>query len=633
MSALGELIVRIAADARDLTRGLNDSTRRMNRWARDAEKSMGPVMNAIGAGMKIVGAAAVTGFAAAITSGVKLNASLEQSKVAFTTLLGSAEKADAFLREMRDFAEKTPFEFAGLQESAKKLLAFGFTAQQIKPMLTAVGDAVAALGGGQEMIDRVTMALGQMQAKQKVSGDEMLQLTEAGIPAWQMLADKMGLTTAEVMGLSEKGLIPADQAIQALTEGMEIRFGGMMEKQSQTMLGLFSTLKDTAAGVLTTISGPVFEIIKGNLDALMVKINEWKSNGSLQAWADQAGASLSAFWGIAEKIFNSLVAVGKFIADNWGLISPILAGILAGYLAFQVITGILNAIKIAQAALNVVMAANPITLVVLAIAALVAAGVLLYQNWDKIKEAGGKLAEFISQKWEDLKTATITTWEKVKTFIAEAFKFIYDKGQFFQDLYDKIFNIWSKVTETTNTTWNTIKNFLNTTFGDIKKDVVGTWNDIFTAIDTVITNVKNGFNGLVEDAKEWGSNLLKNFIEGITSMFDSLKNTVTNAIGIVADHLGFHSPTKLGPGRDADKWAPNFVKMFAEGLQVNLPQISKASTKFASDLVTPINLSNPEAISAVGSGGNVFNITINGSNADEIWNQLERKLHRYGVRW
>jgi len=633
LSALGELIVRIAADARDLTRGLNDSTRRMNRWARDAEKSMGPVMNAIGAGMKIVGAAAVTGFAAAITSGVKLNASLEQSKVAFTTLLGSAEKADAFLREMRDFAEKTPFEFAGLQESAKKLLAFGFTAQQIKPMLTAVGDAVAALGGGQEMIDRVTMALGQMQAKQKVSGDEMLQLTEAGIPAWQMLADKMGLTTAEVMGLSEKGLIPADQAIQALTEGMEIRFGGMMEKQSQTMLGLFSTLKDTAAGVLTTISGPVFEIIKGNLDALMVKINEWKSNGSLQAWADQAGASLSAFWGIAEKIFNSLVAVGKFIADNWGLISPILAGILAGYLAFQVITGILNAIKIAQAALNVVMAANPITLVVLAIAALVAAGVLLYQNWDKIKEAGGKLAEFISQKWEDLKTATITTWEKVKTFIAEAFKFIYDKGQFFQDLYDKIFNIWSKVTETTNTTWNTIKNFLNTTFGDIKKDVVGTWNDIFTAIDTVITNVKNGFNGLVEDAKEWGSNLLKNFIEGITSMFDSLKNTVTNAIGIVADHLGFHSPTKLGPGRDADKWAPNFVKMFAEGLQVNLPQISKASTKFASDLVTPINLSNPEAISAVGSGGNVFNITINGSNADEIWNQLERKLHRYGVRW
>jgi hypothetical protein len=116
-------------------------------------------------------------------------------------------------------------------------------------------------------------------------------------------------------------------------------------------------------------------------------------------------------------------------------------------------------------------------------------------------------------------------------------------------------------------------------------------------------------------------------------MFDSLKNTVTNAIGIVADHLGFHSPTKLGPGRDADKWAPNFVKMFEEGLQVNLPQISKASTKFASDLVTPINLSNPEAISAVGSGGNVFNITINGSNADEIWNQLERKLHRYGVRW
>jgi tape measure domain-containing protein len=208
----------------------------------------------IGAGMMlgrvgiIAGAAtlAVTGGMAAIGAlGLSTASQVEQADIAFTTMLGSGQKADAFLKQLADFAAKTPFEFPDLVSASQKLLAMGFSADQVVPTLTAIGDAVAGLGGGPETIDAVTRAMGQMQAKGKVASDEMLQLTEQGIPAWDMLAKKMGVTVPEAMKAVEKGAVSANTGISALVDGMNKNFGGMMEKQSQTLAGLFSTLKDT----------------------------------------------------------------------------------------------------------------------------------------------------------------------------------------------------------------------------------------------------------------------------------------------------------------------------------------------------------------------------------------------------
>jgi tape measure domain-containing protein len=150
----------------------------------------------------------------------------EQSTVAFTTMLKSGEAATKFLADLRDFAAKTPFEFTELEDASRRMMAFGFEAREVLPMMTAIGDATSGLGLGADGVNRVVLALGQMQAKSKVSAQEMMQLTETGIPAWRYLATSMGLTTAEVMKLSEKGLIPADQAIQGILEGMEADFGG-----------------------------------------------------------------------------------------------------------------------------------------------------------------------------------------------------------------------------------------------------------------------------------------------------------------------------------------------------------------------------------------------------------------------
>jgi tape measure domain-containing protein len=125
-------------------------------------------------------------------------ADAEQTSVAFTGLLGSAQKATVFLKDLRDFANKTPFEFPELAQDAREMLGFGFATKDVIPMMTRLGDAVATMGGSSDDIDRAVTAIGQMHAKTKVTADEMNQLTELGIPAWDLLAKSMGKTTAQV---------------------------------------------------------------------------------------------------------------------------------------------------------------------------------------------------------------------------------------------------------------------------------------------------------------------------------------------------------------------------------------------------------------------------------------------------
>lgn len=233
----------------------------------DTVDSSGKRFGGMGDAAKKMGGGLLFAAGAGLTMGVKTASGLQQADIAFTTMLGSGQKADAFLADLKDFAASTPFEFPDLVSASQKLLAMGFTAKEVRPTLTAIGDAVAGLGGGPEMVDRVTMALGQMQAKGKVSSEELLQLTEAGIPALKILADSYGVTTAEMQDMVTKGKVLSDKAIPAIVTGLEkgtkstTGFGGMMEKQSKSMAGSWSTFMDTLQMGLADSVQPLIPII------------------------------------------------------------------------------------------------------------------------------------------------------------------------------------------------------------------------------------------------------------------------------------------------------------------------------------------------------------------------------------
>lgn len=218
---------------------------------------------------------------------IDLSSKLQQANIAFTTMLGSGERAGAFLKDLQQFAAQTPFEFPQLVDAAKKMLAFGFAAEQVRPLLTSVGNAAAAMGSGTEGIDRITRALGQMQAKGKVAAEEMLQLTEAGIPAWQMLADVLGTDVAGAMAAVEKRTVDATTMIDAFQKGVATRFGDMMAQQALTFQGAMSTIKDSAQMAAVEGLQPLFAVATD----VTVAIAQMAQSGEIDAWAARVKAA------------------------------------------------------------------------------------------------------------------------------------------------------------------------------------------------------------------------------------------------------------------------------------------------------------------------------------------------------
>lgn len=330
MSTVAELLVKIGADTSDIKKEIN-ATKRMIRDAFGGDflsMSQKAVVGLAGIGAAIAGIG---------VKAVQAAAKLQNVQTAFTNMLGSGEKSTAFVKELQQFAAKTPFEFSQVTEAAQKFLAFGFTAEQVIPTLTAVGDAAAGVGLGAEGINRVTLALGQMAAKSRVQSDEMLQLTEAGIPAWQMLADKIGKSVPETMDMVSKGSVDAATGISALVEGMNSKFGGMMEQQSSTIQGTWSTLMDgleqSAAQVGLKISEALSlpEVFQSIGDVLTDFATTVQSSGIAEAFRQAVPPEFQlALIAIATTLVGVAVpAISLAVGALAGFAAPLIAAVSA----------------------------------------------------------------------------------------------------------------------------------------------------------------------------------------------------------------------------------------------------------------------------------------------------------------
>jgi tape measure domain-containing protein len=268
-------------------------------------------------------------------SAITMADNLRRAEMAFTTLTGSADRANALLRDLQAFAATTPFEFPQLVEAGKRMLAMGFSAQQLIPTLTAIGDATAGLGGGVDVMNRIILALGQMQAKGKVASQEMKQLADASIPAWDLLAQKLGVTVPEAMKLVQRGAVDAATGVSAVLEGMAQKFGGLMAQQSATIQGTISNLHETLGFILTDIGRELIETL--HLREALLAVGEF-ARGFLDWFRslDEGTKQLVVvFTGVFAASGPILVAVGAFMAALSVITAPMLVGgaIIAGIIA------------------------------------------------------------------------------------------------------------------------------------------------------------------------------------------------------------------------------------------------------------------------------------------------------------
>lgn len=243
---------------------------------------------------------------------VQAAAQMRQYEIAFQTMLKSAEAGTQMLRDLQQFAAETPFDVPGVVSAGQQLMAFGFKAEEIIPMLTNLGDAASGLGLGTEGVSRLAYALGQMQTSGKLNAQDMMQLTSAGISAWDMLAQAAGKTVAEMKDLCSKGAIDSKAAVQTIVAGMNDQFGGMMAKTSDEVSGLLANIEETAGNTSAAVGKYLTEAfnIKGILKDVSDRLGEFQQK---MQTATEQGKSLGDV--IKECVPAPVIAViGAFAA-------------------------------------------------------------------------------------------------------------------------------------------------------------------------------------------------------------------------------------------------------------------------------------------------------------------------------
>ena len=246
-------------------------------------------------------AAALTGLeVGAVALGksfVTASGEMEQTQVAFNTLLHSAVLAKKYVADLQAFAANTPFEFKGLAATSQQLLAFGFVAKDIIPILTAVGNTSSALGRGQDGLNQISLALGQIRTNGRLATQDIMQLTSVGVKAWDILSKGLNTTIAGAKAMVTGGLVDSNTGINILLTGMQKEFAGGMEMQSKTLLGLWSNVQDNLHQTMAVIGDNIVKTfdLKEIVDQMQKRLGDAKAffkSFDLTEWAKSNRESL-----------------------------------------------------------------------------------------------------------------------------------------------------------------------------------------------------------------------------------------------------------------------------------------------------------------------------------------------------
>lgn len=268
---VGDDLETVSKQSKKATSGIKGFADKCNKMTRAlstiAAVQLGSVFTGMAGGILNMGIASI-----------QAAAQMRQYEIAFQTMLKSAEAGTQMLRDLQQFAAETPFDVPGVVSAGQQLMAFGFKAEEIIPMLTNLGDAASGLGLGTEGVSRLAYALGQMQTSGKLNAQDMMQLTSAGISAWDMLAQAAGKTVAEMKDLCSKGAIDSKAAVQTIVAGMNDQFGGMMAKTSDEVAGLLANIEETAGNTSAAVGKYLTEAfnIKGILKDVSDRLGEFQ---------------------------------------------------------------------------------------------------------------------------------------------------------------------------------------------------------------------------------------------------------------------------------------------------------------------------------------------------------------------
>lgn len=409
--------------------------------------------------------------------------------------------------------------------------------KQAEGIFKAITDsAMVFAGGSTEAIDRFSYAFKQAMSSGKVSAQDFNQMNEAIPGLMDKVAQSMGMTYAQLKkGLSD-GSISMDQFNKALTD--------LDTKGGAGMKSLEESAKASTGGIATNLTNLKTAIVRGvgnTIEAINSSLE--KANlPTIQEMIKKVADSISKGFKQANKVISKIDWQKVITAIK--ILTPLVAGLLAGFMAYKTIVGVLNAVAVAQALLNAVMMMNPIVLIIAGIVGLITMLVVLYKKCEWFRNIVNSIFSFISAL--------------VKTFV-ELFKAYIN---IVVNVIKGIVNVFKAVINFVKNNWKMLLGFLVNPIGTafvllynkctwfrniVNGFVKGVKNIFLTLINFIKSipgKIKSVFTGMVNI----GKNMIKGLWNGVKSMkdwvIDKIKGLGKSILNGMKKVLGIKSPSK-----------------------------------------------------------------------------------------
>lgn len=603
MAQLQDLKVKISLDNSQFQSGINKVEQQTNTLGSSMKKLGGVVAGAFAT-------KAVFDFGKKVASvGMEYNALKETSQTTWTTLLGSQEEAIKQLKEIENFAAKTPFSQMGVDTMAKYLHNAGYEGDEVFSTLTKIGDMGSAFGVQEDSLVEMTRQFSQVQQAGVAYTEDLNILADRGIPIYQALAEATGSTVAEVKKMASEGKITAE-VYNAAIDSMAETTKGAMDAQSQTFSGMMSTLQDNLSKLAGLLTENLFNAVKGVLDVMLPLIEAFVSayseTGSLsEAFASVLVPALENMGVNVEGLKTIWETFTNFLSDVYNsMILPLFEG-------FQEMVGD-TAQKFSENSGSIMTIFENVG----AILSEVWEGVIkpiwdafmevLFTLWNVYNDNIGNILKL----WETFSQALKKVWDSIVKpvwdAVMNAVKQVWEK---FQEYMPEIQRIVDEVFGMIQSLWETVlKPALDAIGKFIQNVLLPIWNTVFTygilpAVETVFQTIiklwdnslKPMFQGIIDFLSgvftgDWKKiwNGLSSFFggvwEGIKTMAKAPLNFIIKMLNKVIDGLN-----KLQ--------VPDWVPLIG-GKGINIPRIPELwkGSNFTLEGPTLVGEQGPELV-------------------------------------
>lgn len=330
-------------------------------------------------------------------------------------------------------------------------------------------------------------------------------------------------------------------------EGLEWFYKNvLLPLASYTIQDLIPAFLDTLKGVIDLLSGvidafkPAFDYFWNNV---LKPLAEW-TGGIVVDVLKSLGDVLSTIgqWlsEHAEGFSNFVIAFGTFVGAIKVIgaavkVVEVLSGIFTFLSSIGGLSGVLSAVGTAIGTVVGILG-GPITV---AIGAAIAAGVLLWKNWDTVKEKAGQLGKWINEKWNGIKSSTSEAWDSVKKWSSEKWedtkKSVSDKVS---TIKTNVSDKWSEIKRGTSDTWENVKSTVSDKANTAKNNAVSAWSNMKEKMgsysSTIKSNAKNAFDSVASWASGMGEKIGSGLSRGVNAVkrgAAAIGNGIVSVIG------------------------------------------------------------------------------------------------------